>query len=364
MGKKLIKLLFLILTMILPLTALSEEIKEDLNKQKIVIFNFNYLKTDDNTAETNNSENIKKFQYYSFIIPQTLAKNISSEYSFTAERKYDTLEITDRFENKEESINHIKGLIKQAESNSADYLVSGDCSISEGILIVNVTIFNAKGHDILTFKHKSSELGVVFKETTDSIAAETVKNIEIMAELDRKRFRPSPFKPVYAFLQGFSTGVDAGYIFIHGPWKDFYNDTFFASPYIMYNIKDWIAFSLAYDYIQTDSKDKEFTDYYQADFRGASLNGHLKYNISNNASIGMSAGGGLMKSKILMNPGEPLMNPGLEITSRDPYLSSTLYINYKFSSIEFKAGLAHKRIFTKDEHIQMSGIYGGAGFIF
>jgi hypothetical protein len=367
MAKQKIKLLLLILTILLPFTALSEQINEEAGKNKITIYNFNYIKPDVNkadTAESDSSEDIKKFQYYSFIIPQTLAKNISSEYSYVADRKYDTLEINDEFESDEERINHIRGLINVAENNGADYLISGECSIAEDILTVTVTIFNAKGHDIETFQHESSELGVVFKETTDTIAAKTVKNIEIMTELDKKRFRPSPFLPVYSLLQGFSAGLDSGYLFIQNPWKDFYNDSYFASPYIMYNFTSWFALSLKYDYIQTDSKDKDFTDYYQADFQGIFLSAHLKYNITSNASVGLSAGGGLMETTIVMNPADPFLNPGLETSSKDPYFNGTFYLDYKISSIELSAGLIHKRIYYRDEPIKMSGIYGGIGFLF
>ncbi len=364
MGKKQIKILFLTLVILFPFAAQSDEIREEPDKNRIIIYNFNYIKPDTNTDNPVNPENLKKFQYYSFIIPQTLAKNISSDFAYVAERKYDTLEIKNNFSDEEERISHIKNLINHAEENRADYIVSGECSIVEGTLTVTVTIFNARGHDIYTFQHKSSELGVVFKETTDAIAEETVKNIEIMAALDRERFRPSPFLTFYSFLNGLSAGVDSGYLFIQNPWNDFYNDTYFASPYIKYNFTSWFALSLTYDYIQTDSKDKDFIDYYQADFQGAFLSGHLEYNFSNNASIGLSAGGGLMESKIVMNPADPLMNPGLETSSKDPYYNGTLYLNYKLSPIVIQAGLIHKRIFYKDEPIKMSGIYGGLGFIF
>lgn len=364
MGKKHIKTLFLVFAILLPLTIHSEEVNQELNKSRIIIYNFNYIKPETDTTDPEKSENIKKYQYYSFIIPQTLAKNINNEYSYSAERKFDTLEIISSFGSEEERINHLKELTGHARENSADYLVSGECSISEGLLTVTVTVFNAKGHDIETFQHRSSELGVVFKETTDMIAEETVKNIDIMAELDRERFRPSPFTGFYSLLNGFSAGVDSGYLILHSPWDNFYNDTFFASPYIMYNFTSWFALSASYDYFQTDSEDKNFIDYYQADFQGGFLSAHLKYNFNNIFSIGLSAGGGMMKSEIIMNPADPLMNPGMETTSEDPYMSSSFYLSCRLSAIELKAGIMHKRIFQKDEDIKMSGIYGGAGFIF
>lgn len=353
------KILFVILMLGLPLIALSEEIKKD----KILIHNFSYVMPETETSNTA-PESIKKFQYYSFIIPQTLSKNISVEDNYNIERRYDTLTIKSIFQDEEERIAHVRELIAIAKENSSDYLVSGDCSISEGMLTINVSLFNARGHDIVTFQHRSSELGAVFKETTDYIASELIKNIEIIAELDRDRFRPSPFLPVYSLIEGLSIGIDAGYLFIHKPWNDFYNNTFLTSPYLMYSFNELLALSIKYDYIQSDSKGKNFPDYYQVDFKGLSLLGHIKYNFFKNASIGLSLGGGLIKTGILKNSSEPLMYPGLKASSNDPYIDGTFYLNYRLSAIEIKTGIIHKRIFYKDEHIKMSGIYAGAGFIF
>lgn len=353
------KILLIILMLFLPIIAVSEEIEKD----KILIHNFSYVRSADETSDTS-AESIKKFQYYSFIIPQTISKNLSIENNYNVERKYDTIALNSIFPNEKERIAHIKELIIIANDNSADYLIAGDCSISEGILTINVSLFNARGHDITTFQHTSSELGVVFKDTTDYIASEIIKNIEIMAELDRERFRPSPFLPVFSLLQGFSIGVESGYIFIHKPWKEYYNDTFFVSPYIMYNFNKWLALSAKYDYIQNDSKGKDFPDYYQIDFNGISLMAHLKYNFFKNASIGLSAGGGISKSEIIQTPSAPLINPGSKTSSKDFYTDGNLYISYRLSAIEIKTGVSYKRIFYKDKHMGMSGIYAGVGFIF
>ena len=359
MKNRQFKIIFIVFILILPIIAVSEEIKKD----KILIYNFNYISPE---TEPNNTyaESIKKFQYYSFIIPQTVSKNFTIENSYDIERKYDTIAINSVFQDEKERITHIKELVAIAKENSANYLITGDCSISEEMLIINVSIFNAQGHDIVTFQHKSNELGVVFKDTTDYIAAEIIKNIETMADLDRERFSPSPFLAAFSLLKGLSIGVESGYLFIHKPWKDFYNNTFFASPYIMYSFNKWLALSAKYDYIQGDSKGKNLPAYSQIDFNGGALMGHLKYNFFKNASIGLSAGGGISKSKTIQNPHGSLMNPDLKTSSRDYYADGTLYLSYKLSAIEIKTGVIYKRIFYKDDHMEMSGIYAGAGFIF
>ncbi len=359
MKSRQFKILFTILILILPIIAVSEEVKKD----KILIHNFNYISPETESGNTS-AESIKKFQYYSFIIPQTLSKNFTIEDNYNIERKYDTITINSVFHDEKDRIAHIKELLGIAKENSADYLITGDCSISEEMLIINVSIFNARGHDIITFQHKSNELGVVFKDTTDYIAAEIIKNIKIMADLDKERFQPSPFLSAFSLLQGLSIGVESGYLFIHKPWKDFYNNTLFASPYIMYNFNKWFALSVKYDYIQGDSKGKNLPAYYQIDFNGGALMGHLKYNFLKNASIGLSAGGGISKSKTIQNPHAPLTSPDLKTSSRDYYADGTLYLTYRLSAIEIKAGIIYKRIFYKDDHMGMSGIYAGAGFLF
>ena len=353
------KIIFTLFILILPVIAVSEEVKKD----KILIYNFNYISSE-TEPDNSDAESIKKFQYYSFIVPQTLSKNFSIEDNYNIERKYDTIHINSVFQDEKERIAHVKELLVIAKENSANYLITGDCSISEGMLTINVSIFNARGHDIVTFQHKSNELGVVFKDTTDYIAAEIIKNIEIMADLDRERFEPSPFLSAFSLIQGLSIGVESGYLFIHKPWKDFYNNTFFASPYIMYSFNKWLALSAKYDYIQSDSKGKDLSAHYQIDFNGGALMAHLKYNFFKNATIGLSAGGGISKSRTIKNPHAPLTDPDLKTSSRDYYTDGTFYFSYRLSAIEIKAGVIYKRIFYKDDHMGMSGVYAGAGFLF
>jgi len=356
------KLFLLILLLILPISAFPEA--DNTGKSSMLILNFNYLAPEPDETVINKDDSIKKFQYYSFIIPQTLSKNINSQGVYLSSRKYDTLKIKDTFENEDERINHIKELVRISGENAADYLVSGECSITDGTLIVSVTVFNAKGYDISTFEHRSSELGVLFKETTDAISNEIISKITIMAELDKERFRPSPFIPFHNFLRNFSIGVDAGYLFIQKPWSDFYNDAYFASPYLMLDLSRMLAFSVKYDYIQSDSSDKNFTEHYEVDFQGGSFNAHLKYNITEKSSFIFSGGGGIMETTIIMDPDAPLMLPGVKISSKDPYLDTSLYASHRFSALEIKAGIIYKRIFSKGEHVEMSGIYAGLGILF
>jgi len=362
MKNKYNKLLLILTLMILSISAFADE--DNTVKSSILIFNFNYLAPGADETIASKDGSIKKFQYYSFIIPQTLSKNINSEGIYISSRKYDTHKINDTFQDEEERISHIRELVKISADNSADYLVSGDCSIEDGTLIVSVTVFNAKGYDITTFQHRSSELGVLFKDTTDSISHEIINQITAMAALDKKRFRPSPFIPAHNFLKNLSIGVDAGYLFIQKPWSDFYNDAYFATPYIMLNINNWLAFSIKYDYIQSDSEGKNFTERYEADFQGGSINAHLRYNLTEKASFVFSGGGGIMETTIIMDPDAPLMLPGMEMSSKDPYLDTSLYAAYRFSTLEIKAGIIYKRIFSKGEHVEMSGIYAGLGILF
>lgn len=362
MKNKYNKLLLLILLLILPISAFPET--DNTGKSSLLIFNFNYLAPESDETIRNKDESIKKFQYYSFIIPQTLSKNINSEGIYVSSRKYDTLKIKDTFESEDERISHIKELVQISGENAADYLVSGECSIEEGMLVVSVTVFNAKGYDISTFQHRSSELGVLFNDTTDAISNEIISSISIMAELDKERFRPSPFLNFYSFLRNFSIGVDAGYLFMQKPWSDFYSDAYFASPYLMLDISRLLAFSVKYDYIQSDSSDKNFTEHYEVDFQGGSINAHLKYNVTEKASFVFSGGGGIMETTIIMDPDSPLMLPGMKMSSKDPYLDTSIYAAYRFSSFEIKTGIIYKRIFSKGEHVEMSGIYAGLGILF
>lgn len=362
MKKKYIRLSLLIILLILPISAFS--VNEDVRKSSIIIFNFTYLAPDPDETTQDRDENLKKYQYYSFIIPQTLSKNINSEGQYLASRKYDALKINDTFSTEDERISHIKELVRISGENSADYLVSGECSISDGTLIVTVTVFNARGYDISTFQHRSSEIGVLFKDTADTISNEITQSITIMAGLDKERFRPSPFTPAYDFLKNFSIGVDAGYLYIHSPWSDFYNNTYFATPYLMLDINSWLGFSIKYDYIQSDSDEKNFTERYEVDFQGGSLNAHFKHNLTEKIFFALSLGGGIMETVITMDPNTPLMEPGMQISSKDPYLDSSLYASFRTGSVEMKTGIIHKRVFSKGEPVQMSGIFAGLGILF
>ncbi len=337
-------------------------------KPSLLIYNFNVVnmttplqKEESVRAE---EEKQKNYQYYSFIIPQTISKNLSLSNNYLVNRKLELLSIKNDFPSSDEKRKYFRELKKSGTINKADYLITGNCRVYSDRLEIDGTIFNVRGRNVEYFTTKSFELGVLLKETTDIISDEVNKKILDLVAANAERFRPSPFKFLEAPLGIMSIGLDTGYYFILGDWADIYNDALYMSPFLKFDINRYFTLSLSCDYLSTNTDDKDISSYSDLDIKGASMGVSIQFPVTENFIVGLSAEGGLARTTITVETGEPFTDPLAQETSTDPCTQVGLFMKFKYSSFDIDTGVKYKRIFLENKALEMAGIYAGLGIHF
>lgn len=329
-------------------------------KQNIVIHNFQVI--DNTTARPDDKKKKKQkesYQYYSFIIPDTISKNLSVENRYTVTRNNDVLTIRSSFADGDEQKAYLKQLQKTGKDKKADFIVTGTCTINDDSLEISITIFNVRGRETATSSNSTRELGVVIRESTDYISSTIEKNIREMNSSNTERFKPSPFLAPYGVLSIISVGFDYGYTFITGDWGDMYNSGYSSSIYIMFDINRSFAASLEYINLQADDEGKETSNGSLYLMQGLAINLNHRLYLADSFALFLSYGGGLSKTKILTEYQYPFVLPLEENTEVDLFAGVSTGIELHFSSFSFRAGGVFKRIFYDGTAMDICTAFGG-----
>lgn len=360
-----LKIFLCSLIILLNLDILSaEELNNDNAKQNLLIYDFEV--TDNSTPETKRKDttDIRDVQYYSFIIPDTISKNISAEGQYIVSREREIYTIETTFRGLAEKKAYTKRLQKLGKEKKADFIICGTCVITDDSLEIRVTVFNVKGRELLSSGNTTNELGAVIKDSTDFISSRIEEAVTEMSKSNSERFRPSPFLSLYKPFSYMSLGVDGGYMFILGDWSDIYNSALYISPYIMFDITSNLSVSLEYDYFSTDSKNKDVSSESSYRMMGGTIDLTHKLNLTNYFNLYLSYGGGISYTKIVTEPGDPFTIPLSSKSTTDPTAEISTGINIKFSNFIIHTGVLYKRIFYKDKTMNMSAVFGGVAVHF
>ncbi len=360
--KTVIKIQYLI---ILILLAISSDLyaKKNVNEpDRIAVYNFKVIKNIETTTEKKpESPEItnKNFEYYSFIIPQSVFKSLSKEYGYDVIRKLNYLEID------EDSAKTKKTLLHSGKTELVNFLVSGICTINKDNIEISVTIFDTRGLEKRTFTVTTDETGVFFRKVTESIASGLNSHIAEINKLNAEKFRPSPIAPLFGPLRNISLGIEAGYVKILGEYKNSYNDTYFISPGITYNLNKNFGLKMAFDYLETNSDNKDTTSYLELSYQAYTLGLIFKIQPGNsNISIDCTVSGGIANTKVFIDSSEPFTAPSGEESSWDPYMSTSLDLSYNMKSAYFKIGGVYRQVFYKDKNLYLVGGQFGFGLYF
>ena len=333
----------------------SQEINSS-QKNRLLIYNFI---TTDNYDSIKDKE--KNYQYYSIVIPETITKNLGKSKNYDIRREAGPFSIEADFPDKKEKRKYIQKLEELGLQNKSDYVITGTFNVVNKKLTIRVTIFDVNGKDIKTFDHESDELGVRMQQTPDIISQLISENIESFNKLNQEK---SDKTGLYSPFSIITIGLDSGYLYLMGDWSSTYNNAFYISPFIDFELFKDFNLSLKATSIQCNSNDNNTSSYSNIRMLSGSISLSYLFRFSDNSGIALSAGGGMTKTTIAINPDKPFSNTTTEEDSFDPNVDLSSYLVYNLSTFTLRAGVLYKRIFFEDEPIDTGVIFAGAGIHF
>ncbi len=357
---KLIRIISLFTTILFfSINLYSRDINSS-EKSRLSIYNF---------STTDSYENVKKneknYQYYSIVIPETITKTLAKSGNYQVHREKDSLTIETEFKDKKDKKQYLAKLKDLGLQSKSDYIITGNFNVVDNELSIRIVIFDAVGREIEVIEYESDELGVQMQETTDKISELISDNIDKLNRTNRDKLKKSPFISLYRPFSIITIGVDSGYFYFLGDWRFLYNDSLYISPFIDFDITENVALSFKFTSIQSDSEDKKNNAYTQIRILSSSMSLCYLYSFNRYFGIAGSAGGGLTKTTITIEPGKGIFTTSQsERISIDPNADASLFAAFNSSSLTLRAGVNYKRIFYKGTPMNTGTIFAGAGIHF
>ncbi len=352
-------------------------------KPLIALYNFKV------TGDTEN------FQYYSFIVPHTISRNIQASNRIRIKRINTLFPLNTNSETStEEKMDRFFSKLSKAHKD-IDFIVTGSChaeadkqskkniqvfdftkkakkkSHHEPIikkLSIKLNIIDIQGGNILSMEQESTETGVIMKDIIDTVSDKiTSATIELNRE-NVERYASSSFADFYRSLSFMTFGFDTGQVRFTGSWENLYNNTQFIRGFLYFDTDSVIPYtglSLNEEYFSSDNDDKESANPSILSTWNTSLDFHFNIKFSEFFRLSLSAGGGLAFSQIMISPpggGDPFTEPLSEEKSTDPYVSSGLCMIVSLSNIEIRGGAFYKGIYFNDKPLHMYTLQGGIAF--
>jgi hypothetical protein len=329
-------------------------------KTRVLIFN---LKTD---------ENAQKFLYYTIIIPKTIGTSLQKNGSVDIQNNNARPARIGDYTNKKEVKKFIDSLKNyNADPANLDYVILGSSNFDldekdqgkEGPkkIAIDIQIVNIKGKSAIQFSDTSTEVGAIFQQTIDNLTAKINAEISSFDSSNKVQFSSSPFMKIHNGLSKISLGLNGGYIFFVGKWRDIYNDAAIVGPYVMVTPIKWFGVSADMLYFSTDSDKKNtITNSY---FEGWNyhINAHAVIPIKF-FTILAGFGAGITFSTITINPmnsdSDPFKDPAFEKNSKNANINISLAFAFDVSIIHIALGGTYERIFYTNEHMQYASVYG------
>ena len=297
------------------------------------------------------------YDFYSTIIPYTIARNLESTGTYDVHRVDELLPPegmgSDLF---------YKRMQKLGTDNSAQYIITGSVTVAGKKLAIDLFVINIGGRDFALISRESMETGAELRNITDEIASDIEKQLDAYRKTPAKRAEESPFMKSYRVLDNFSFGIRAGKFFIKGPFSHVYENSDLISPYLFYGIVNWFGLSAEADYLSTDNGNKFILNKSSMLLWGVTLNGNFTYWFFTYFGIRLSAGFGASIGRIYLNSSNNPFN-GLETKrqSVDPYLNVSASFIVPVKPIELQFGSSYKNDFIKGKRLQLITIFCGIG---
>ena len=345
-------------------------------KKPILIFNFTSVGSEEN-------------EYYSYIIPDSIAKNIASSPKFNIKKINLTPEFKDSLQSyndqkKDTSGNwksdkdgthkemtememkdYLKNLrksVKEKENTDqkADYLITGTFEVNDNDQIrIKIRIYDLEGRtaDILVFQDSTNQ--AIFTGTIDEITSKIFEKISEF-EKSREKTAKSPFLPLYKISSIFSFGAESGYIFLLQPWTGIYTDPAYVRPNITIHIGNYFGISANLLFFNLHSGNT-IGNSMDMTVWAPSVDLHFFLNLAKYFHLSISAGGGFAYSHITMynrNNGS-YSTPIVDVSSYDAYIDSSLSVGVNLGPVTLRVGSSYKLILFMNNPLHMISVFGG-----
>jgi hypothetical protein len=318
---------------------------------RIVIFNFTA------TGEP------EKHEHYEYIIPQTIAKNLSATGGYNIRR------IQEKFTFAEGAVNAVEQIKSAGPAYSADYIISGNVNVAAKRLDIDVRIHNTRKGTAAAVQNSSQETGVLLKDTIDQLSAGIIQQFTTQRPQRESDTTGSTFLRFYRSLEGLTFGFQGGYAFIKRPWRQFrsLNDNFYYGTFLQYRFIPHLGISMNLDYFSTNNIGNcRINSLFMTQWI-PTIELKLFLPLSRYFRFSMAIGGGAAFTRIVYRPysgSDPFVKAEGNRSSTDPHLSSSVCFDVTAGPVLFSLGTSYRHTFIYGKQIQWITVFTSLGYSF
>lgn len=376
----------------LPAAAPAETVRE-----KVLIYNLTILHEKSILVARHKKEKEERFDYYSLIIPHTIAKNLNASGKVEAQKIDGELPIKDIG-----SENFYARMGAIAAEHSAGYLLGGKGTIRGKKLTLELALVDIRKQSFTPITKETFETGAEMRTIITELSADIERQLDISiqearpARRDRetrpaeeeqkappaeteqetppaekakeKETQPgpppvSPFLKMYRALDGLSFGVKVGSFFIKGPFTKVYEDAEYINPYLRYGILKWLGVSAEFDYLTADNGEITVRKITSLALWGITLNADFTWWLFSHLGLRLSVGSGVSTGRIyLWGSDNPFGGLNKQTKSTDPYLNISASAILQFMPVELHFGGSYKSAFFKGKALSLITVFFGIGY--
>ncbi len=316
------------------------------------------------------------YEYLSYIVPDTLSKNLVAQNNYEIQRILEILPVTGapgsaKFFTEAERI---------GREHSARYIITGKIAVKGKKMEVDIQFINIAARTLVPFIRESMETGAELKDIIVDISTEFKEKAAVIdrdagrkTQEDTRRkadedVRPdqsvSPFLKAYAFLGNLSFGVRGGRVFIKGAFSRVYEDPEYVGPYLSYRILNWLGFSASSDYLSADNGNRRVFRKTTLLLWGSSINADFSYWMFNSFGVQLSTGFGVSYSLIQQMDQSNLVGKlQARRKSIDPFLNLSASFKLFFRPVEIQFGAGYKSVFFRGRSLDLIAVFFSFRFL-
>lgn len=362
----------LIITTALLLFSLSAA--ADTPREKVLIFNLSIIHEKSVLVDTHKKE--ERFDYYSLIIPHTIAKHLNVSGKVEAQKIGEELPLKDIG-----SGEFYERMGALAAGHAAGFLLGGKGTIRGRKLTLELALIDVRKKDFSAIIKETFETGAELKNIIAEVSADIERRLaisidETRAEKIKKEPAPetgaietpeaapvSPFLKMYRALDGLSFGIRTGNFFIKGPFSKIYEDSEYIGPYLRYGILSWLGASIQADYLCADNGEIVVRKNSSMALWGISANADFTWRLFSRFGLRLSVGTGVSIGRIYLWGSEnPFGGLNKQEQSIDPYLNCAVSTIIQLMPVEIEFGGSYKSAFFKGKSLSLLAVFFGIGY--
>lgn len=375
-------------------------------REKVLIFNITIRYEKSVLVDRKKKGKEERFDYYSFIIPHTIAKNLNASGKIEARKIDGELPLSNIG-----SDDFYARMAAVAAQHSAGYLLGGKGTIRGKKMTLELALVDIRRKDFTAITKETFETGAEMRNIISDISADIEQKLAIAIkearppekeealppEEEKEEITPveketeippapaqkeqegapadkeketgpepvpvSPFLKMYRALDGLSFGIKAGSFFIKGPFTKLYEDSEYVSPYLRYGILSWLGVSAEADYIAADNGDIQVRKLTSLALWGVTLNADFTWWMFSRVGLRLAAGAGISHGRLyLWGSDNPFGGLNKQAKSTDPYLNISASALVRFNPVELQFGGAYKSAFFRGRTLSLLTVFFGIGY--